>query len=195
MRKYVVRTRWYRYIAIVHSTWIYHRKYTTIRKKRDHLNYNLYIYLFLKWYTCIFNNLCIYILIFCENCPSRKYVLKQLIFFFIWNLKQKHVFFWSRKWSRGYEFIVPCVDCRYVVSFSINFTQFGVSVVFLLLASENVEDLVEKWSGTDLSFCIWLIILAGIICPLTWFGTPADFWYNLHLWLSSNWSYILFFQS
>nr|XP_022293046.1 amino acid transporter AVT1J-like isoform X1 [Crassostrea virginica] len=65
---------------------------------------------------------------------------------------------------------------RYVVSFSINFTQFGVSVVFLLLASENVEDLVEKWSGTDLSFCIWLIILAGIICPLTWFGTPADFW-------------------
>ena len=92
MRKYVVRTRWYRYIAIVHRTWIYHRKYTTIRKKRDHLNYNLYIYLFLKWYTCIFNNLCMYILIFCENCPSRKYVLKQLIFFFIWNLKQKHVF-------------------------------------------------------------------------------------------------------
>lgn len=92
------------------------------------------------------------------------------------------VYFLSR--SRGYEVIVPCVDCRYVVSFSINFTQFGVSVVFLLLASENVEDLVEKWSGTDLSFCIWLIILAGIICPLTWFGTPADFWYNLHLWFS-----------
>lgn len=65
---------------------------------------------------------------------------------------------------------------RYVVSFSINFTLFGVSTVFLLLASENIEDLIERWSGKDLSFCYWLLILAAVICPLTWFGTPADFW-------------------
>ncbi|XP_048769154.1 uncharacterized protein LOC125675475 isoform X2 [Ostrea edulis] len=65
---------------------------------------------------------------------------------------------------------------RYVVSFSINFTLFGVSTVFLLLASENVHDLIKDWTETDVSFCIWLVILAAVICPLTWFGTPADFW-------------------
>ncbi|XP_062577099.1 uncharacterized protein LOC134238969 [Saccostrea cucullata] len=65
---------------------------------------------------------------------------------------------------------------RYVVSFSINFTLFGVSTVFLLLAAGNIEDLIEDWTGTDLSFCVWLIILAAVICPFTWFGTPVDFW-------------------
>ncbi|XP_061176317.1 LOW QUALITY PROTEIN: uncharacterized protein LOC133185231 [Saccostrea echinata] len=65
---------------------------------------------------------------------------------------------------------------RYVVSFSINFTMFGVAVVFLLLAAENIEDLIEDWTDTDLSFCIWLVILAACICPLTWLGTPVDFW-------------------
>lgn len=87
--------------------------------------------------------------------------------------------------------VVPYSDFRYVVSFSINFTLFGVSTVFLLLASENIEDLIERWSGKDLSFCYWLLILAAVICPLTWFGTPADFWYNGQFAFDCLQSYII----
>ncbi|KAK3097482.1 hypothetical protein FSP39_010023, partial [Pinctada imbricata] len=65
---------------------------------------------------------------------------------------------------------------RYVVSFSINFTLFGVGTVFLLLASENIEQLLEEWFDIDWSFCYWLMVLAVILCPMTFFGTPADFW-------------------
>ncbi|XP_041354276.1 amino acid transporter AVT1A-like isoform X2 [Gigantopelta aegis] len=63
---------------------------------------------------------------------------------------------------------------RLLVSFSINFTMFGVGVVFLLLASQNIHDLINDLNK-DISFCYWLIIVAGLLAPLCWFGTPADF--------------------
>lgn len=64
---------------------------------------------------------------------------------------------------------------RYLVSFSINFTLFGVSTVFLLLASENVQALIDDLHK-DVSFCYWLMILAAILTPVVWLGTPKDFW-------------------
>ncbi|CAG5130404.1 unnamed protein product [Candidula unifasciata] len=64
---------------------------------------------------------------------------------------------------------------RLVASCSINVTLFGVSVVFLLLASENLQSLVRN-AGRDISFCYWLIIVAGALCPISWLGTPKDFW-------------------
>ncbi|XP_071113717.1 uncharacterized protein [Haliotis cracherodii] len=64
---------------------------------------------------------------------------------------------------------------RYLVSFSINFTLFGVSVVFLLLASENIQSLLADVHA-NVSFCYWLIIVAGVLTPLSWLGTPKDFW-------------------
>lgn len=64
---------------------------------------------------------------------------------------------------------------RLVVSCSINLTLFGVSVVFLLLASENLQLLVSH-AGKDISFCIWLLIVAAFLCPTSWLGTPKDFW-------------------
>ncbi|CAL1528940.1 unnamed protein product [Lymnaea stagnalis] len=64
---------------------------------------------------------------------------------------------------------------RLVVSCAINFTLFGVSVVFLLLASENIQSLVKD-AGSDFSFCYWLLIVAGCLMPITWLGTPKDFW-------------------
>lgn len=93
--------------------------------------------------------------------------------------------------SAAFVQFVTYSNFRYVVSFSINFTLFGVSTVFLLLASENIEDLIERWSGKDLSFCYWLLILAAVICPLTWFGTPADFWYNGQFAFDCLQSYII----
>ncbi|XP_035825951.1 amino acid transporter AVT1J [Aplysia californica] len=64
---------------------------------------------------------------------------------------------------------------RLLVSCSINLTLFGVSVVFLLLASENVQSLVSH-AGKDFSFCYWLVIVAAALCPIAWLGTPKDFW-------------------
>lgn len=64
---------------------------------------------------------------------------------------------------------------RYLVSFSINFTLFGVSTVFLLLAAENIQALIKD-VGHDISFCYWLLLIAAILLPVTWLGTPKDFW-------------------
>ncbi|GFN75569.1 amino acid transporter antl1-like isoform x1 [Plakobranchus ocellatus] len=64
---------------------------------------------------------------------------------------------------------------RMLVSASINLTLFGVAVVFLLLASQNLQHLVSD-AGHDFSFCYWLLIVAAALLPTTWLGTPKDFW-------------------
>ncbi|XP_060067512.1 uncharacterized protein LOC132547726 [Ylistrum balloti] len=64
---------------------------------------------------------------------------------------------------------------RYAVSVCLHVTMFGGAVVFLLLAADNMETLV-KALGHDISFCFWLLIIAGFLVPFTWFGTPKDFW-------------------
>ncbi|XP_059143840.1 uncharacterized protein LOC131931155 isoform X2 [Physella acuta] len=64
---------------------------------------------------------------------------------------------------------------RLIVSCAINFTMFGAAVVFLLLASENLQSLVKD-VGKDISFCYWLFIVAGVLLPISWLGTPKDFW-------------------
>ncbi|XP_063402409.1 uncharacterized protein LOC134686665 [Mytilus trossulus] len=64
---------------------------------------------------------------------------------------------------------------RHLVTFSINFTLFGASTVYLILASENIEDLMSDVTK-DISFCYWLLILGAILTPITCLGTPADFW-------------------
>ncbi|XP_054713396.1 uncharacterized protein LOC129222860 [Uloborus diversus] len=65
------------------------------------------------------------------------------------------------------------VKMQYVVSFCIDFTLIGVSTVFLLLASQLIGNLAAKWG---ISFCYWILILALILWPLMWLGTPEDFW-------------------
>ncbi|KAK3787089.1 hypothetical protein RRG08_013466 [Elysia crispata] len=65
--------------------------------------------------------------------------------------------------------------CRWLVSFCVDFTCFGATVVFLLLASQNIEQLLAR-SGLEISFCVWLTIVAAVLCPLSWLGTPKDFW-------------------
>ncbi|XP_052089874.1 uncharacterized protein LOC127726532 [Mytilus californianus] len=64
---------------------------------------------------------------------------------------------------------------RYLVSFSINFTLFGVSVVFLILAAENLQDLISH-ATKEVSFCYFIIILAVVLMPVVCLGTPKDFW-------------------
>ncbi|PVD28157.1 hypothetical protein C0Q70_10742 [Pomacea canaliculata] len=65
---------------------------------------------------------------------------------------------------------------RLLISIAINFTLFGVSVVFLLLASQNVTAIVKHLFKLEWSFCYWLLIVAAVLLPLSWLGTPKDFW-------------------
>ncbi|XP_076444879.1 uncharacterized protein LOC143282888 isoform X2 [Babylonia areolata] len=64
---------------------------------------------------------------------------------------------------------------RIIISASINFTLFGVSCVFLLLAAQNVHSVCVDHHLTNLPFCYWLIILLGLMYPLCLLGTPKDF--------------------
>lgn len=64
---------------------------------------------------------------------------------------------------------------RYAVSLAINITLFGVGTVFLLLSAENIQSLI-KAAGHHFSFCYWLLIIWAVLTPLTWLGTPKDFW-------------------
>lgn len=63
---------------------------------------------------------------------------------------------------------------KYLVTISTNFTNFGTVVVYILLASENIRSLVSEW--TSLSMCLIAVILTCVVIPVTWFGTPKDFW-------------------
>ncbi|XP_035662326.1 amino acid transporter AVT1J-like isoform X1 [Branchiostoma floridae] len=67
---------------------------------------------------------------------------------------------------------------KVAVSVCVNITLFGVATVFLLLAAENLQTLVQDLSphNSTFSFCFWLIILAGALTPFTWLGSPKDFW-------------------
>ncbi|XP_066265164.1 uncharacterized protein [Branchiostoma lanceolatum] len=67
---------------------------------------------------------------------------------------------------------------KVAVSICVNVTLFSGATVFLLLAAENLQTLVEDLSPhqANFSFCFWNIILAGALTPFTWFGSPKDFW-------------------
>lgn len=51
---------------------------------------------------------------------------------------------------------------------------FGVTAD-ILLVSENLQILFRQ-ANVDLAFCLWLPIVTYVVCPMTWFGTPKDFW-------------------
>ena len=62
-----------------------------------------------------------------------------------------------------------------VISLSIDFTLFGVSCVFLLLASQNMHSVFKDNGVFSISFCYWLMIVAVVLIPCCWSATPKDF--------------------
>ncbi len=36
--------------------------------------------------------------------------------------------------------------------------------------------LYSMQAGVHVTFCVWLVVMAGILVPLSWLGTPKDFW-------------------
>lgn len=64
-----------------------------------------------------------------------------------------------------------------VVSGCLNITQFGTAVVFLLLASKNLENFLHSYTGIHLGFCYLIVIVAVFMLPFTLLKSPKDFWW------------------
>ncbi|CAJ0579044.1 unnamed protein product, partial [Mesorhabditis spiculigera] len=69
------------------------------------------------------------------------------------------------------------VHMRRFVSICIDVTQFGISVVYLLLSSKNIHDFLKAFFKSDLSFCIVVLCLAVCLLPITFLKSPNDFWW------------------
>ena len=63
----------------------------------------------------------------------------------------------------------------YICAASVVWTLFGASIVFMELMAGIMEDLTRG----ALPACVWIVVVAGVLVPLTWLGTPKDFWYKL----------------
>ncbi|KAI1723159.1 transmembrane amino acid transporter protein [Ditylenchus destructor] len=63
-----------------------------------------------------------------------------------------------------------------LVSVSINITQFGIAVVYLVLSAKNIHDFLNALFGLNISFCIIAIILALALLPVLLLKSPQDFW-------------------
>ncbi|XP_039264193.2 uncharacterized protein LOC120340007 [Styela clava] len=58
----------------------------------------------------------------------------------------------------------------------IDFTMFGTEVVLLLLISGNISNLITNLGHDSFPLCYIVMITTGCLIPLSWLGTPKDFW-------------------
>ncbi|XP_071450963.1 uncharacterized protein mah [Hetaerina americana] len=65
---------------------------------------------------------------------------------------------------------------RCIVTVILDLTVFGGGIPNLLIAAQNLQLFGVKMSCFDfnVSFCIWLVFLGIIMCPLIWLGSPKD---------------------
>ena len=63
---------------------------------------------------------------------------------------------------------------RHAVSGVINLYNFGCSVVTIILLSEITEDLLHE--HVHINKCIWMLIYGAVLTPISWLGTPKEFW-------------------
>jgi len=64
---------------------------------------------------------------------------------------------------------------RIVSMIAISLTLYGGGCVFIVLIAQLLGSLVGA-AGFHLSLCVWMVIVAAGLTPLTWMGTPKDFW-------------------
>ena len=54
-------------------------------------------------------------------------------------------------------------------------TLFGVSIVTILLSAEIVESILMPVLP-NVTVCTWLVVCGAVLVPLSWLGTPKEFW-------------------
>jgi len=64
---------------------------------------------------------------------------------------------------------------RIVSMIAISLTLYGGGCVFIVLIAQLLGSLIGS-TGFSLSLCVWMVIVAIGLTPLTWMGTPKDFW-------------------
>ena len=64
---------------------------------------------------------------------------------------------------------------RILVSITKNISLFGVSIVFLILCADNLQDLL-KGPLPDMTNCLWLLVVVAALWPFTLVGSPKEFW-------------------
>lgn len=60
---------------------------------------------------------------------------------------------------------------RIVALASVVITLLGGSTVFLILMASFMNELIGS-----VSVCAWVLVMAAVVMPFTWLGTPKDFW-------------------
>lgn len=57
-------------------------------------------------------------------------------------------------------------------------TLWGACCVFISLIAGMFRSLLENIDGFHLGYenCAWMVIVTVPLIPLTWMGTPKDFW-------------------
>uniref|UniRef100_A0AAF5DPH9 Aa_trans domain-containing protein n=1 Tax=Strongyloides stercoralis TaxID=6248 RepID=A0AAF5DPH9_STRER len=68
---------------------------------------------------------------------------------------------------------------RTFTSFVVNAMLFGISIVYLLLASKIISDIVFSLIGINVGSCVMLLIVASIMLPVTFLKSPQDFWWAI----------------
>lgn len=63
---------------------------------------------------------------------------------------------------------------RNLVSACVQITLFGAGVVYLLLASQMFQELLEPFIP-NVTYCSWFLLFALMITPPMWLGSPKDF--------------------
>ena len=62
-----------------------------------------------------------------------------------------------------------------LAKFTMNFQLFGGTIVFLLLSAEMTDSILSQYS-VNVRFCEWILIIGFCLMPITFFGSPVDFW-------------------
>ncbi|XP_044753035.1 amino acid transporter AVT1I-like [Coccinella septempunctata] len=66
-----------------------------------------------------------------------------------------------------------------LVTILVDITVFGGGIPNLIVASQNMQLLGLRLTSGDLniSFCIWILVLGTVLCPILWLGSPKDMKY------------------
>uniref|UniRef100_A0AC35U4P4 Aa_trans domain-containing protein n=1 Tax=Rhabditophanes sp. KR3021 TaxID=114890 RepID=A0AC35U4P4_9BILA len=71
------------------------------------------------------------------------------------------------------------IHARTFTSCVLNVMLYGVSIVYLLLSSQIINDIVSSLTGVNIGSCVMLLIVAGMMLPVTFLKSPQDFWWAI----------------